>query len=88
MRRPTVHLNGTSRQALQDGYRGARHALRKAEEALAEAAPNARDYYPQGPEAYPEAAREHADRLAALRRVREELHDIEEHLANPGGGRS
>lgn len=83
-----MHLNGTSRERLADGYRAARHALRKAEDALQEAAPNARDYYPQGPGAYEEAAREHRERQAALSKVREELFGIEEYLANLEGGRS
>jgi hypothetical protein len=83
-----VHLNGTPRERLADGYRAARQALRKAEEAMQEVAPNARDYYPQGLGAFEAAAAEHAGRLVAIRKVREELFDIEEYLANLSGGRS
>jgi hypothetical protein len=71
---PTVHLNGTSRQDLVDGYRHAYVAVGDAIRALARgAAPNARDYYVQGPDAYARAAREAASRVARLAAVQQEL---------------
>ena len=48
---PTVHLNGTGKAALVDGIEAAHRAVAAALDALAEAAPNGRDYYPQGSDA-------------------------------------
>lgn len=70
MRFPSVHFNGTSRATLIDGYRAAVEALREAEAAVGATAPNARDYYPQGGDAFTEANREHVGRLVQLREVR------------------
>jgi hypothetical protein len=41
---------------------------------------NARDYYLQGDFAYAKAREEHQARLASLRKVRDELYGILEHL--------
>ena len=80
MERPTVHLNGTSREALSLAYEGAAEALRLALVALGEVAPNARDYYPAGPGAYGRALREHASRVDRLKSVRDELVSLWEGL--------
>lgn len=69
MRTPTVHLNGTSRDELDSQLGRARETLRLALDALHDATPNARDYYPQGEDAFREAAAEHAARVSAIRRV-------------------
>ena len=66
MTTPTIHLNGTSAKALQDGYEKANVALGEAMAAVVETAPNARDYYVQGPDAYRTAQAEHDARMAAL----------------------
>ena len=42
---PTIHLNGTSHDELLRQILDAKEAIRKAVEALANAAPNMRDYY-------------------------------------------
>ena len=63
---PTIHSNGTSKQALYDQMRAAWDALRAARRAIADAAPNGRDYYPQGDEAFREAVRQHHARLKAV----------------------
>ena len=42
---PLVHLNGTGKAGLQSQYRKAADALYIALDALADAAPNMRDYY-------------------------------------------
>lgn len=73
MQTPTIHLNGTSREALQEQIAEACSAIRAAENALIAAQPNARDYYPQGDGAYRRAECEHARRLSALVDVRTEL---------------
>lgn len=80
MRRPTIHLNGTSADALLDQYQTAAGALRQAIETLIDAYPNARDYYPQGAAAFHEAALEHSERVLALSRVVAELDLLAEHV--------
>lgn len=52
---PTIHLNGTPRQMLEDGYLAAYSSVLKAMADFAKIELNARDYYPQGGEAFPEA---------------------------------
>lgn len=61
---PTVHLNGTSGDDLFRQVCEAGSALRRALAAMSEAAPNARDYYPQGDLAFRAAVREHDERCA------------------------
>lgn len=77
---PTVHINGTSRDALTEANEVAARALDHALECLEDARPNGRDFYPQGVEAMRQAIAEHADRVAALRRVRADLGAILDHL--------
>jgi len=73
---PTIHLNGTSKTELLDQQLKALEALRKAGAALMRAAPNGRDYYPQGPQAYTEAATDHTARLKRIEVTIKELTDI------------
>ncbi len=80
MMKPTIHLNGTSLASLQAENEKARYALMSAREALMDAAPNARDYYLQGPAAFGIASGEHLDRLNAIRKALRELEEIAEHL--------
>ena len=82
--KPLVHLNGTSREALLDGYTNACHALRSAREAVIEASPNARDYYPLGNDAYRKAEKEHVARLQKLEDVRRELEALALHVSRAG----
>lgn len=77
---PTIHLNGTSRAALVDAHYAALVGVQHAIEALADAAPNARDYYVQGPDAYPAARREHEARMHKLADVAHELSALLEAL--------
>ena len=79
---PTLHLNGTSSESLADGYAEAMKHLRAAMRALDACSPNARDYYPQGPAAYGQAAREHEARAKSVRAVATELQALLEHC-NP-----
>lgn len=69
MTAPTIHTNGTSKAALLEGYEHATMALNAALMALAQAAPNARDYYPQGAAAFAEAQKGYAADVAALQGV-------------------
>jgi hypothetical protein len=82
MRLPTIHLNGTSKSELERRIESAAQALDNAIELLAEAAPNARDYYPQGDGAFSEAQREHNDRMIKLTDVLREVQDIWLHVVN------
>jgi len=78
---PTIHMNGTSAQALLEGYCDAISAVHAALEALANTAPNGRDYYPQGPNACATADSEHGARKQALMKVLNELQALAEHVA-------
>ena len=79
---PTVHRNGTSRDALQNQFRAAYDAVTTAKHALQEAAPHARDYYVQGETAYASAVREHVYRLERLEQVQIELALLWESVAD------
>lgn len=78
---PTVHLNGTARSDLADGYIEALSALKSAKKCLQDAAPNGRDYYPQGGDAIGKAMKEHWDRLARVEAVISELEVLAEAVA-------
>jgi len=56
---PLIHLNGTSATDLEAQMRVCCDALRAAMNALYQASPNARDYYPLGDEAFAEAKSRH-----------------------------
>jgi len=79
---PTIHMNGTGREALLDQVTDAASALYKALDALSEAAPNGRDYYPQGPAAFEQARTEHQSRADRLRSVLSELQALAETIAD------
>ena len=77
---PTVHLNGTSREALLEGYVDCVNAVRHAVEVCQKNAPNMRDYY-LVPGAGTIATTEHWARLQKLESVLAELREIGEHVA-------
>lgn len=77
---PTVHLNGTSKDDLLEQVASAGDAVGRAIDALVLAQPNARDYYPQGSDAFSMATREHLARLAALETVKRELYELLERI--------
>ena len=70
---PTIHMNGTSREELVAQLEFASMALETAYQTLKRAAPNGRDYYPQGPEAIGVATAEHMARLKKLDEVKHEV---------------
>jgi hypothetical protein len=78
---PTVHLNGSSGSVLAERIKAAHGAISLAMEALAETAPNARDYYPQGDAAFAEADLEHRYRAQRLRDISVELIAIHEAIS-------
>lgn len=73
---PTVHLNGSHAEGLRDEAQRAINALAAALAAVADMGPNARDYYPQGPDAALAAQRAHEERIKRLQSVRTELVEI------------
>jgi hypothetical protein len=80
VRIPTLHLNGSSADALKEQLLDVANALRVAMRAMEAAGPNARDYYPQGEQAYPEARLEHERRLKQILGVRDWYDQILEGL--------
>lgn len=82
MRKPTIHLNGTSREELQKQLETAVTALTTTLQALTDATPHARDYYPQGNNAWQEALNEHRERYNSLVRVRDELMMLLEYVVD------
>ena len=70
---PTIHLNGTGKAGLLEGYLNVLAALRDAEAALCKAGPNGRDYYPQGAGAIYRAQDEHRARLVKLDEIKTEI---------------
>ena len=82
MMTPTIHLNGTSKRELLEQQLTAMNAVSAARAALAAAAPNGRDYYPQGNEAIQHALDEHATRLGYLETVFAELEAIAQHISD------
>jgi hypothetical protein len=82
---PTVHINGTSKQALIDQLGDAIHALHEAGRKLAAATPNARDYYVQGNDAFTTAMRQHDARMTKLREIVAELETIGDAVFDQGG---
>jgi hypothetical protein len=81
---PTIHLNGSGPKSLLEQNRAAWNALRQAVEALDLAAPNGRDYYPQGNHAIGEAMREHTERVKPLLKAMRDLEAINEHIYDSG----
>lgn len=82
MKKPTIHMNGTSAKELYARYEVAAHALREAIDAVQLAGPNARDYYVQEPGAFEVARSEHEERLRKLTEVKKELESIWEAVAD------
>lgn len=78
---PTVHLNGTSKEALLDQISDALAALAEAHSKLSAAAPNARDYYMQGL-AFGRALSQHVGRVKKIQSVIAELQAIGEKIAD------
>ena len=70
---PTIHLNGTGATSLLDEYSEAMRALENLRAAMASATCNARDFYPQGDNAWSDARYERAEVLA-------KISDIEDYL--------
>ena len=63
---PTIHINGTDGRELLFEIQRVMASLAQARDALRLAMPNARDYYPQGGDAYSEARKAFGERWNAL----------------------
>jgi hypothetical protein len=83
---PTIHLNGTAAGDLIGQLEAASRALVVAIDRLCEAGPNGRDYYPQGPDAFSTARREHSARVLKLHAINADLLTIWETLVDGGAG--
>lgn len=77
---PTIHLNGTSREALAAPLREAHEKLGEALAALEACAPHGRDYYPQGPQALRAATREFIEQRDRVSHARGWVAALLEHV--------
>jgi len=73
---PTIHDNGTSKDQLVKELIDVHEALDTAYRVMKETAPNARDYYPQGPRKFAIAVEEHLGRLKRLDQIKEEIGEL------------
>lgn len=73
LQKPLIHLNGSPRAHLQEAYEQAYRALGEAWTKVAQSAPNQRDYYPLGEEAWKRARAQHEWRLNQIAQIRQEL---------------
>jgi hypothetical protein len=71
---PTIHLNGTSRETLAEGYDAAEDALYDLIQAFGGIEFNARDYYVQGPTAWTAAVEARQEINRKIRDIREYIH--------------
>jgi hypothetical protein len=70
---PVIHLNGTSADDLANALVVALEKLWEAQQALANAGPNARDYYPLGPSVVQLALEQQRVREEQLQDIRTDL---------------
>lgn len=77
--KPLLHMNGSGKANLLPPAMETARALRKAQAALREMAPNQRDYYPLGAEAWTAAQDEYVAHAKALEQV---LHAVEYHIGH------
>ncbi len=79
---PTIHMNGTGAQNLEEQYRAVRQAVQAAGDALQAATCNARDFYPQEPGAWQRARAERDEAFRLLRLVSDYAEQWESHAAD------
>lgn len=79
---PTIHLNGTGADNLQQEYRAVRRAIAAAADALVAATCNQRDFYPQEPGAWERARAERAEAFRLLDQVSSYAEQWEQHAAD------
>lgn len=76
---PTIHMNGTSAATLIDDYIRAMLKTQEALDAVSQIEFNARDYCPQGPDAWEMARNEMSERQAKLTSVLEDFKALTVH---------
>jgi hypothetical protein len=76
---PTVHLNGTSHKMLTEGYEEAHYTLGLFTKSFHNTEFNSRDYYVQGPEAWPAAV---DARIEINQKIKEISQYLEEHMGH------
>jgi hypothetical protein len=84
---PTIHLNGTGADSLQQEYRAVRRAITAAADTLAAATCNLRDFFPQGPRAWQQAQAERAEAFRLLQQVSDYAEAWELHAMDHRRGR-
>lgn len=77
---PTIHMNGTPAKMLLEGYDNLEGALLAAQDALGKVEFNARDYYPQGMEAWKAARDEWTELQTQLNTIREKVVAVMIHI--------
>lgn len=87
MKVPTVHMNGTSRDELVEQLCKVSRQFNNLMAALLDAAPNGRDYYPQGDNALRDAQEERRADLKALDAMAKRYEALAETIADLPGGR-
>ena len=70
---PTIHPNGDTAKTLIEQLLSVRNALVSTTGALRDAAPNARNYYPQGDMAFTAARNQYNRRMDALLNIQDEI---------------
>lgn len=70
---PFIHLNGTSRETLEEQVSTAYRAILNAVKALEGMHPNGRDYYSKGDAALTRAVNQHQSRVDRLVAIKDEL---------------
>jgi hypothetical protein len=80
---PTLHLGGTSKDALLEALHEAVEALIDTENALGRVHPHGRDYV-YVPGSYETATLEHQRRVLMIQTVRNEIDTIRENIYNQG----
>lgn len=81
MEMPTIHLNGTSREQLLEGYCEIVYGLNDALAAMRRNGPNGRDYYVNGPDSLSNALKEHQARIDKVTAIWKEFTQIAEEIA-------
>jgi hypothetical protein len=84
---PTIHLNGTGADSLQQEYHAVRMAIAAASDALVSATCNLRDFFPQGPAAWHTAQAERAEAFRLLQLVSDYAEAWELHAMDHRRGR-
>ena len=79
---PTIHINGTGASSLLEEYSEALRALKSFRNAFADATCHARDFYPQGHEAFTDAKFERAEVFAKVTKIEDYLTAWINHIIN------